>query len=233
MLMAKPPQIVRYRCLERDCGHEFDAGPGPVHSLGGGACPACGGLYVGRLTWYIVMCNPRAEAAVADKLRAMGHSVVFLYYLLAVKRSNRTSVKLRHTEQTNGVKIKRPVLPGGYVFVGVTPEPNFKAIEDTPGVAALLRREASPAQISQSEIDRLRSWGDADGLVPLSDTSAAQRQRLTVGSLVRITRGPFEGFERPVERDDGRMIRVLADLFGGWVPVDLAFEDVEVVREAA
>lgn len=169
----------------------------------------------------------------ADKLRALGHAVVFLHYVVQPRRANRLSRKQRQElGESAGEAVKRPVLPS-YVFVGLTPPEDFYGVSNTPGVAALLRKPGGPEQISQEEIDRLRSWGDEDGRVPLGETLAAPRPRLEVGSLVRITRGPFEGFERPVERDDGRMIRVLAELFGGWVPVDLAYEDVEVIAEAA
>src|SRR3546814_16515998 len=30
--LTRDRQTVRYRCLDRDCGHEFSAGPGPVES---------------------------------------------------------------------------------------------------------------------------------------------------------------------------------------------------------
>lgn len=233
------PKPLRFLCL--DCAHEFDAGPRPVlragelagHEVTDGACPVCGGR-ADPLSWFIVQCQPKADAMVADRLRALGHLCLFLHYLLPVKRTNRTTPRKRHTEETNAAKIKRPLFPGGYVFAGLTPPHEFKAIDDTPGVAALLRHEGRPTPLDPREVDRLRTWGDKNGQVPLERPLEPRRRRFVPGDVVRILSGPFEGFERPVIEDDGKeMVKVLATLFGRDTEMALPYWQVEVIAEAA
>ena len=211
--MSREPVPVRYLCLDRDCSHEFDAGPGPT------TCPACGHVYVGRLSWYVVHVNSSADAAVADRLRAMGHLVLFLHYRVTIRPQNRPR------------QVLRPVMPG-YVFVGLVPEPDFYEIATLPGVAAVLANDKGPAALDAQEIDRLRAWADSGGRVALGEDAAVPRPRLDPGTVVRIRRGSFEGFERTVERDDGKLIRVMASMFGREVPLDLAYEDIEVLVSA-
>lgn len=222
--MTEPSQI-RFRCT--DCRHAFDAPPGPT------ACLACGGLYVGQLNWYVVQCTSQAEAAVADKITAAGHDVLFLHYLVKPRRLNRLSRKQRQeAQEAPGDMLRRPVMPG-YVFAGLTPPMDFYGLSKTPGVAAVLANEKGPAALPISEVDRLRSWGDADGVVSLPDQTPGKRALLVPESIVRIKAGPFQGFMGPVIRDDGKLVRVEAEIFGRMSPVDLAIEDLEVVRRAA
>lgn len=237
--MALKP--VTYRCT--DCGHEFEAGPGPVtggalHALPGGgvvqgACPACGGLYVGELRWFVVQCTSQAEAAVADKIASLGHLVLFLHHLVQPRRLNRLSRKQRQkAQEAPGPLLRRPVLPG-YVIAGLTPPMDFYGISNTPGVAQVLANENGPAALPIAEVDRLRAWGDADGVVSMPDSGGTKRPLLAPESIVRIKSGPFQGFTGPVVRDDGKLVRVEAEIFGRMSPVDLAIEDLEVIRRAA
>lgn len=238
MTRSKP---IRYRCL--DCGQEFDAGPGPVtsatpHELPcgrqvNGACPACGSLYVGRLQWFVVACHPRADAAVADKLEAEGHAVLFLHYLIAPKKSKNLSRKQRQEGKVGGEKTRRPVMPG-YVFVGMVPPLDFYSISSLREVAAVLANERGPAELDVREIDRLRAGAGKGGVVEVEAPRPGRRLLLKAGSVVRILSGPFQGFEGPVEADDGgRFVKVRTTMFGHKRPVDVPFAGVEVVAEAA
>src|SRR3546814_2013181 len=92
--LTRDRQTVRYHCLDRDCGHEFSAGPGPVvsqarHEIPGGAsspgaCPACGGLYVGRLCWHALM---RSEEHTSELQSLMRIS----YAVFCLNKKNKTT----------------------------------------------------------------------------------------------------------------------------------------------
>ena len=222
-----PLKTIRYLCLARDCSHEFDAGPGPT------TCPACGHVYVGRLSWYVVHVNSGADAAVADRLRAMGHMVLFLHYLVAPKKSKRLSRKQREEGKVGGEKTKRPLMTG-YVFVGMVPPLDFYEVNSLRGVAAVLANDKGPAELDVREIDRLRAGAGKGGLVELQPERPGCRLTLIVGSVVRILSGPFAGFEGPVEQDDGRhFVRVRVTMFGHERPIDVPHSGVEVIAAAA
>lgn len=229
------PRPVAYRCL--DCSTEFKAGPGPVHggalhelpghAFTDGACPACGGLYVGRLSWYVVATVPQADAAVADRLEAAGHATLFLHHLEAPRYRNRLSRKQR-LEGSNGAgtTLRRPVMPG-YVFAGLVPPVDFYGLNNLPGVARVLTNEAGPAELDPREIDRLRAGADSNGRVEIPKASCA-RLPYRPGAVVKIKAGPFQGFTGPVETDDGKtFLGVSLEIFGDRRVVEVPWQAVE------
>ena len=235
----KAEKAIRYRCLAKTCREEFDLAPRPVrasgpvgHRVTDGACPVCGS-HARRLSWYGLMTQVKAEASVRDRLKAAGHRALFLHYLVPVKRSDRFSKSRRRKGTIEEVRIKRPVLPSGYIFARMTTGDIAPAC-GLPGVVGFVGTQEGAGRIPDGEMQDFLDWGDADGCVTLDETVDARRNPLRVGSTVRITEGPFAGFEGPVEQDDGRrFVSVRVTIFGHQRPIDLPYEAVEVIAEAA
>ncbi|WP_425032461.1 transcription termination/antitermination protein NusG [Pelagibius sp.] len=195
-----------------------------------GACPACGGLYVGRLSWFVVMTNARAEEAVNDRLKDLGYLTLFLHYRVPVRRANRLSRRQRAAVATEKAPelVTRPYL-SRYIFVGVVPGQGFYDINNAPGVSTVLSNEAGPRTLEPSEIDRLRAGAGKDGLIQLEGPAEMGRTRLTVGDVVRIKVGPFAGFDGTVCRDDGKMVTIWVSIFGRQTEVTLLPKAVEAI----
>jgi transcriptional antiterminator NusG len=236
-------KAIRYRCLAaKTCGHEFDLGPRPKaagHEVTDGACPVCGGR-AGELRWYVVQAVPKAEAGVADRLRKLKLEALFLHYLVPVMRADRFSQSRRRKATIEPKIVKRPVLPGGYVFVRIVAAVDTGRVAALPNVLLLLGSQSGPLPVSDGDIERLRKGADKDGVVPIDGPQDARRAPLKVGSIVRILSGPFgpglysEGFEGPVVQDDGRgFLKVEITIFGRPTPVDVPYAGVEVIAEAA
>ena len=49
------------------------------------------------------------------------------------------------------------------------------------------------------------------------------------GERVRISSGPFENFDGIVDAVLLRKVRIIVRLFGGFIPVDMGFDEVEKV----
>src|SRR3546814_5936136 len=113
-----------------------------------GACPACGGLYVGRLCWHALMTQPRSEAAVRDRLKAAGHETLFLHYRVPVRRLNRMSRRQREAvavDDKHDEILLRPCLPR-YVFIRLTPADDFYTVATLQGVAVFVSSEAGTGE---------------------------------------------------------------------------------------
>ena len=114
-----------------------------------------------------------------------------------------------------------------YIFVRITAR--WYPVVWTPGVSRVLMAGNSPARLSETIVDGIRKR-EVGGLVKLPSNAS----RLRKGDQVRIMRGSFEG---QIGIYDGMSAhqreRVLLELLGAWVPVELASTDVAPIAPAA
>lgn len=118
----------------------------------------------------------------------------------------------------------RWVFPG-YVFFRIpTGFAEWDIIRWAPGVRRLLQQDGSPAGLSDEIIGRLRQR--------LAERSMAPAERrFTRGQAVVIESGPLRMVDAIFERelDSSERLRILVNLLGRSVPVDL---DAAIVRAA-
>ena len=84
--------------------------------------------------------------------------------------------------------------------------------------------------------------GSANKAVPLTDEEIAalgvEKQnvevKFDVGDSVKVIDGPLDGFMGTVDEIeiDKRRVRVIVSMFGRETPVDLDFEQIELVKES-
>jgi transcription antitermination factor NusG len=127
------------------------------------------------LRWFAVRVRIRHEQVVAAWLVAKNYEVFLPLQNCRRVRSGRVE------------EIQMPLF-SGYVFCRIDFEDRSNPIVTTPGVLGIVGFGGTPAAVSDSEIESLRS-------VLKSGMSVEPWNRYSPGSPVRICRGPLSGVE--------------------------------------
>tara|TARA_Y100001970_G_C14091785_1_gene780426 strand:- start:39 stop:746 length:708 start_codon:yes stop_codon:yes gene_type:complete len=139
------------------------------------------------------------------------------------------------TEKTKTLKggkarVAETKLYPGYIFVemrletdGRIPQDVFFLIKETTGVGDFIGTSGRPAPMSQEEVNKM--------LLDSRPAEEAPEVRLEYkkGDIVKITEGPFEGYEGTIDDVDPEkgLVRVLVTIFGRQAPVEIEYWMVE------
>src|SRR5262249_25769271 len=142
----------------------------------------------------------------------------------------------RKQRATAGLIVMRPVLAPlfpRYLFVRFDMgRDGWREIFDYAGIGGLVCAGGLPVRVYDSYVLLFQGQG-VDGSTP------GKREAKLVfafGSRVRVTEGPFAGFEASVDKrlelpieeiDADTRIRVVVDIFGRGTPVDLNLSQIE------
>jgi transcription antitermination factor NusG len=174
------------------------------------------------LLWYVVMTEPRAEAAAARDLRRKGYKTLFLHtseWVASGKRKSRL--------------VKRPHLPR-YIFIGLGPEkfengvPMLHDVNNCVGVSSLVTGAGGkPMPVPQDAME-LITW-DADPTGQIHDGRQKPGFGGKPGDLVRLgDTSPYFGFMAEIMRvDPSGKITILIETFGRKVPTTITENDVD------
>jgi transcription antitermination factor NusG len=120
-----------------------------------------------------------------------------------------------------GSKWRTVPLFGCYFFVRVIDQ--WRILERSPGVAAVVKFGATPARCPDEEIAQLLARADPDGIIRLNRSPIASGHVFEPGAPVMIAGGPFRGLagiyggQTAHERE-----LILLDVLGRATPVDVA-----------
>ena len=141
--------------------------------------------------WFAVRTSPRWEVRVSSELSLRGFETYLPLSHEKHKWSDRTKV------------IDVPLFPG-YLFTRFVMEDRLRILQ-APGVKQIVGIGETPAPISESEIDNLRTLVDASPvLVPWPYLQAGQR--------VRVDRGPLAGVQGFVVRAEQGSLRIVVSV---------------------
>ncbi|MEP0392621.1 MAG: transcription termination/antitermination protein NusG [Erythrobacter sp.] len=126
------------------------------------------------------------------------------------------------------VQIERKFMPG-YVLAKLRMNDDiYHLVKNTPKVTGFLGNNNKPQPISEREAARY--FGGVE------EAKAAPKQDITVdyeiGDSVKVLDGPFASFNGVVEEldFDKAKVKVSVSIFGRATPVELDFEQVELVK---
>jgi transcription elongation factor/antiterminator RfaH len=159
------------------------------------------------LRWYAVYASPRHEKRVREHL-SYRNVECFLPLYRAVHRWK------------NGCKhlVELPLFPG-YLFVKIGQGQRVPVLE-IPGVLSFVGTRTEPAQLSDFEIETLRSGLHLKTFAPYRD--------LVVGEKVRIKAGPLTGLAGVLVRTmNSFRVVITLDMINQSVAVELDATDVE------
>ena len=161
--------------------------------------------------WYAAYTSANHEKRAAAHLDARGVEYFFPTYSSLRRWKDRR------------VQLELPLFPG-YVFVRVSVDDQLRVLE-VPGVARFVGFNGRPCSLPELEIERLR----AGIAYPLR---IVPHPYLTVGSRVRVKRGPLEGLEGVLLRRKKHCRVVLSlELIARSVSIEINAEDVERIEQ--
>ena len=172
-----------------------------------------------EVRWYVLHTYSGYENAVADTILKSAENRKMQDLIQDVKIPMETVTEV--TESTTKT-VERKVYPG-YAFVKmVLTDESWHLVRNVRGVTGFV--------------------GSGNKAIPLTEDEVLSigvevRQVVVgfqVGDSVKVIDGPLEGFFGTVDEIDldKRRVRVVVSMFGRETPVDLDFEQVEVLKES-
>ncbi len=168
--------------------------------------------------WYVVHTYSGYENAVADTVMRAAENRGMQDLIQEVNIPLETV-----TEITDSVAktVERKVFPGYVLVKMVLTDESWHLVRNVRGVTGFVGSGNKPIPLSDDEIASL-GVEKHDVVVDFE-----------VGSRVRVNDGPLEGFFGVVEEvdTDKQMARVVVSMFGRETPVELEFDQIELVKD--
>jgi transcription antitermination factor NusG len=163
-------------------------------------------LHSDRRCWLAAYTRSRHEHKVAQQLGQKN-----LEHLLP------TYARLTHWSDRIK-RIETPLFPG-YIFVHICEAERLPVLE-TAGIVHLLSTAGEPTVLSEEDISRLRSCCGKDGEIE-------PYPYLRIGRRVRVTHGPFSGWEGTLlEKQNSRRLVVTVEQIRKSIAINIHSADV-------
>ncbi|MGP1282410.1 MAG: transcription termination/antitermination protein NusG [Parasphingopyxis sp.] len=175
--------------------------------------------------WYIIHAYSGFENKVRDAIMAEAARMGLeqLVEEVEVPTEEVTEVKRGKKVQT-----ERKFFPG-YVLAKLNMTDDvYHLVKNTPKVTGFLGSSGKPQPISEAEAARILNTKE--------EAAAAPKQKIDVdyeiGDQIKVLDGPFASFNGVVEEldFDRARVKVSVSIFGRATPVELEFEQVELVK---
>lgn len=175
--------------------------------------------------WYVLRSVSGKENKVKEYIEsALVTSSLFREYVSQVLVPVEKVVTVKNGKRT--IK-ERNLFPGGYVFVECNlTEESYPLLRNIPNVLGFLsdvKGSAKAAPVPQAEINRII------GSIESSENELQSLETFLVGESVKVTDGPFSGFNGTVQEvlQDKHKLRVDVTIFDRQVPLELGYNQVE------
>ncbi len=171
--------------------------------------------------WYVLKAVSGKELKVKEYLEADARNNKLEEFISQVLIPTEKVVQVR-----NGKRVvkERSYLPG-YVLVEAVLNGEIKQrLRNCPNVLGFLGGMITPTPLRPSEVSRI--LGSVDELMEETEEVLVP---FTVGETVKVTFGPFSGFNGVIEEVDDakKKLKVMVKIFGRKTPIDLGFMQVE------
>ncbi len=175
--------------------------------------------------WYVVNTYSGHENRVKENLEKRVESMGIQDSLFRIVVAEEPEIEIKNGKTVEKMKNMFP----GYVFVEMKmTDEAWYVVRNTPGVTGFIGSSgggAKPFPVSPVEMESiLRRMGQSDKKVTVD---------FEVGDMVKILTGPFSGMEGKVSarNDQTQTASVMTMLFGRETPTDIAYNDLEKVKE--
>jgi len=163
--------------------------------------------------WYVLHTYSGYEDAVAKNLKQRIESLGMEDKIFDVLVPKEKKIKIKNGKRKT---VEEKIYPGYVLVEMIVTDDSWYVVRNTPRVTGFIGAGTTPVPVSLNEIKNLKSKiGGSE--------SAQYKIDVTVGTLVKISDGPFKDFEGKVsEIDESKgKLKVLVNLFGRDTPVEV------------
>ena len=171
--------------------------------------------------WYVINTYSGHENKVKANLE---HRIESMNQRARFRRVVVPTEQVIETKDGQKVQAEKRTLPG-YVLVNMDMNPDaWTVVKNTPGVTGFVGAGATPAPLSQPEVDRILHTAS-----PAALAAARAQVEFQLGESVKITSGPLADFDGEITdvNADAQKLQVMVNIFERQVPVEVGFENVK------
>ena len=178
--------------------------------------------------WYVVRAaggkEKKAKEYIENEIKRLGLTDYVSQVLIPTE-------KIYQVKNGKKVSMERIFYPG-YILIEANLTGEIQhIIRNLPHVSGFLTekqggKDKEPAPLRQSEVNRI--LGRVDELIDMEEENVTP---FVVGEAVKVTDGPFNGFDGTIEEilEDKKKLKVMVKIFGRKTILELNF--VQVVKE--
>lgn len=175
--------------------------------------------------WYIIHAYSGFENKVRDAIISEAERLGLSEGVEEVQVPTETVTEVKRGKK---VQVERKFMPG-YVLAKLNMTDDiYHLVKNTPKVTGFLGSGNKPQPISEREAARYFGGVEEAKAAPKRDISVDYE----IGDSVKVNAGPFASFNGVVEEldFDKQRVKVSVSIFGRATPVELGFEEVELVK---
>jgi len=175
--------------------------------------------------WYIIHAYSGFENKVRESIMSEAERLGLAEAVEAVEVPTETVTEIKRGKK---VQVERKFMPGYVLAKLKMTDDVYHLVKNTPKVTGFLGANNKPQPISEAEAARY--FGGVE------EAKAAPKKQVHVdyelGDSVKVLDGPFASFNGLVEEldFDKQKVKVSVSIFGRATPVELDFEQVELVK---
>jgi transcriptional antiterminator NusG len=170
--------------------------------------------------WYAIHTYSGYEESVRDNLKQRIESLDMQDRIFGIMIPKEKKIRIKNGKRKT---IEEKIFPGYVLVEMIVTDDSWYVVRNTPNVTGFIGTGTTPTPLSDDEVKSLQKRMGLEEPEYKIDVEA--------GSPVRISDGPFKGFEGKVaEVDEARgKIKVLVSMFGRETPVELDFLQVKKI----
>jgi transcription termination/antitermination protein NusG len=169
--------------------------------------------------WYVVHTYSGYEKTVSETIARAAENRKMQDLILEINIPMETVTEVTGTQTKT---VERKVFPGYVLVKMILTDESWHLVRNVRGVTGFVGSANKPVPLTDEEI------------AALGVEKQNVEVKFDVGSNVKVVDGPLDGFMGVVDEVevDKRRVRVIVSMFGRETPVDLDFEQIELVKES-
>lgn len=175
--------------------------------------------------WYIIHAYSGFENKVRDSIMAEAERLGLSEAVEDVQVPTETVTEVKRGKK---VQVERKFMPGYVLAKLKLTDDVYHLVKNTPKVTGFLGAGSKPQPISDREAARYFGGVEEAKAAPKREVQV----EYDIGDQVKVNAGPFASFNGVVEEldFDKQRVKVSVSIFGRATPVELGFEEVELVK---
>jgi transcriptional antiterminator NusG len=162
--------------------------------------------------WYVIHTYSGYEDAVAKNLKQRIESLGMEDKIFNVVVPKEKKIKIKNGKRK---VIEEKIYPGYVLVEMIVTDASWYVVRNTPRVTGFLGAGTTPIPVSKADMDDL--------MAKMQTEVAEFKIDVEVDSTVKVSDGPFKGFEgrvSEIDKERGK-IKVMVNMFGRDTPVEL------------